>query len=213
MTVSVHEPATRSYNRIQRTRAPIQAPQGHLPMLAFLVLLAAAVSRFVPHALHGVGLNITAVGAGLLFFGARRPRWQAAIAAAVLACSDVLLTKYVYGYPFHVRGYLVTWLWYAAVCLLASGLLRKVTVLRVVAGVVASATSFFLLSNLVVWIGGGMYPHSAAGLGACYLAALPFYANDLVSTGLLSAAFFGLPVLAARLAETLQRQHQTGLGA
>jgi hypothetical protein len=103
-----------------------------------------------------------------------------------------------------VRGYLVTWAWYAAVCLMGSGLLRKVTALRVVAGVLASATSFFLLSNFMVWVGSGMYPKSLGGLTMCYTAALPFYANDLVSTGLWSAVLFGLPVLATRLVEATQ---------
>lgn len=181
-------------------------------MLAFFVLLLAAVSRFFPHAMHGVGINLTAVGAGLLFFGSRQPRYQAVFAAAVMAATDFLLTKYVYGYEFHASGYLVTWAWYAAVALIASGLLRKVTVARVAAGVVASATSFFVLSNLMVFFGSGMYAHTGAGLAQCFVAALPFYRNDLISTGLFSAAFFGLPVLAAKLAEAFQPQHHE-LGA
>jgi hypothetical protein len=92
-------------------------------------------------------------------------------------------------------AYLPTWAWYAAVCLTGSVLLRKVTALRVVTGVLASATSFFLLSNFMVWAGSGMYAHSAAGLASCFGAALPFYGNDLLSTGVFAAAFFGLPVL------------------
>jgi len=172
-------------------------------MIAYIILIFAALSRFIPHALHGTGMNFTAVGAGLLFFGSRRPRWQAVTAVAILAATDFCLTCFVYGFPFELKGYLVTWAWYAAVCLLASGLLRKVTVLRVLAGVLASASSFFLLSNLVVWFGSGMYPHSASGLTACYVAALPFYANDLISTGVLSAALFGLPVLAAKLTDAV----------
>jgi hypothetical protein len=164
-------------------------------MFAYLILLMAALSRLVPHQFHGVAFNFTAVGAGLLFFGSRRPRWQALVAAVVMALMDVYLTTQVYGYPFQVRGYLVTWAWYAGVCLLGSALLRKVTVLRVVAGVLASSTSFFLLSNFVVWTGGGMYDHSLHGLGMCYMNALPFYGNDLVSTGLFAAVFFGLPVV------------------
>jgi hypothetical protein len=181
------------------------------PMIAYLVLILAALSRFIPHALHGTGLNFTAVGAGLLFFGSRRPRWQAIAAVAVLGATDFCLTRFVYGFPFELKGYLVTWAWYAGICLLASGLLHKVTVLRVVTGILASATSFFLLSNFAVWIGSGMYSHSAAGLGACYAAALPFYANDLVSTGLLSAALFGLPVLAAKLTEAYHAHHNQPL--
>jgi hypothetical protein len=180
-------------------------------MIAYLVLILAALSRLLPNALHGTGLNFTAVGAGLLFFGSRRPRWQAAAAVAILAGTDFYLTRFVYGFPFEVKGYLVTWAWYAAVCLLACSLLRKVTVLRVAAGVVASATSFFLLSNLVVWIGSGMYAHSLSGLGVCYAAALPFYMNDLVSTSLLSAALFGLPVLAAKLTEAARAAHHNPL--
>ncbi|HTV08649.1 MAG TPA: DUF6580 family putative transport protein [Candidatus Aquilonibacter sp.] len=177
-------------------------------MIAYLVLIAAALSRFVPHLFHGVGLNFTAVGAGLLFFGSRRSRWHAIAAVAVLAVTDFCLTRFVYGFPFELKGYLITWTWYAGVCLLATGLLRRVTTLRVIAGVLASASSFFVLSNFAVWIGSDMYPHSAAGLGACYYAALPFYANDLVSTGLISAVLFGLPVVAARLIEAIHSAHR-----
>jgi len=182
-------------------------------MVAILVLVFAALSRLLPHIFHNLAFNFTAVGAGLLFFGSRRPRWQTLLAVAVMALMDVFLTTRIYGYAFHVSGYLVTWAWYAAVCLIGSTLLRKVTVLRVVGGVLASATSFFLLSNFVVWAsaaaeGTAMYPHTAAGLGACYAAALPFYGNDLMSTGLFAAAFFGLPVLAARLVESLHSTHE-----
>ena len=180
-------------------------------MTAFLVLFLAAISRLLPHAAHAVGINFTAVGAGLLFFGSRAPRWQAAIAAAVMALTDVYLTTQVFGLAFHPAGYLVTWAWYAAVCLLGSALLRKVTALRVVAGVFASATSFFLLSNFMVWAGSGMYPHTAAGLASCYQLAVPFYANDLASTAIVSGVLFGLPALAALLAESLKatRPHST----
>jgi hypothetical protein len=181
-------------------------------MLAILVLMLAALSRLLPHIFHNMAFNFTAVGAGLLFFGSRRPRWQTVLAVAVMALMDMFLTTKVYGYAFHVSAYLMTWAWYAAVCLTGSVLLRKVTVLRVVGGVLASATSFFLLSNFMVWMGSGnlvMYPHSASGLVACYAAALPFYGNDLLSTGIFAAAFFGLPVLATRLAESVRSAPET----
>jgi hypothetical protein len=179
-------------------------------MAAFIVLLLAAFSRLIPHALHGVGLNFTAVGAGLLFFGARRQgglnaAWKAAIGLAVMAVTDVYLTTVVYSTHFKVSHYLVTWAWYAAACVMGSALLRKVTVLRVAAGVLASATSFFLLSNFAVWASSQVtYPHSLRGLGLCYVAGVPFYMNDLASTGLTAGVLFGLPVLAARLVEAIR---------
>lgn len=185
-------------------------------MLAYIVLLLAVLSRILPHAFHAVNWNFTAVGGGLLFFGSRMgagqgSRWSTAArlasALAVLMATDYYLTAYAFGYPFLLRGYLVTWVWYAAVCLLGMGILRKPSVLRVALGTLASATSFFLLSNFVYWIDGGgfgaAYPHTLAGLGACYAAALPFYRNDLVSTALTAGALFGLPALAAKLVETL----------
>lgn len=179
-------------------------------MSAYLVLLLAVLSRVLPHAFHATGMNITAVGGSLLFFGARRPRWQAAIAMLALAATDYYLTVYAYGYPFHASAYVATWAWYAAICLLGSGLLAKqATALRVGTAVLASATSFFLLSNFMVWIG-GMYPATLAGLGTCYVAAIPFYANDLISTGLVAGALFGVPVLARSIAETLREAQGSG---
>lgn len=172
--------------------------------IAYLVLLLAAGSRFLPHAMHGVGINFTAVGAGLLFFGSRSSRWHAVVAAAVMAITDIILTTIVYGLPFHVSGYLMTWLWYGAVALLASELLCKVTALRVIAGVFASATGFFLLVDFAVWAGSNMYPHTTAGLLDCYVNALPFYGNDLVSTGLFAAVLFGVPAVATRMADAFR---------
>lgn len=174
-------------------------------MSAYLVLLFAILSRILPHAFHATSVNFTAVGGGLLFFGSRRGKWHALVAMAAMALTDYYLTVYAYGFPFHLRGYLVTWAWYGAVCLLGYGLLsKKRSAPRVGGAVLASSTSFFLLSNFMVWVGGGLYPHSAAGLGACYVAAIPFYANDVMSTAVTAGALFGLPVLAKAIVQSVR---------
>ena len=49
---------------------------------------------------------------------------------------------------------------------------------------------------------GHMYEHNIYGLGMCYVRALPFYRNDLVSTMLVAGVLFGMPVLVARLADS-----------
>lgn len=41
---------------------------------------------------------------------------------------------------------------------------------------------FFLWTNLGVWHIGGLYPHTWQGLIDCYIAALPFLRNSLLST-------------------------------
>lgn len=171
-------------------------------MFAYLLLLFAALSRVAPHA---GWLNFTAVGASLLYFGAKRPLREAVAPVAVLAATDYYLTAYGYGYPFHIGAYLTTWLWYAGIVLLGAGLLKSsASWQRVGGGAVLSATSFFLVSNFAVWAGSAMYPHSAGGLTACYAAGLPFYRNDLISTTVIAAVVFCGPQLASRWAHATQ---------
>lgn len=174
-------------------------------MAAYFALLIAILSRILPHAFQTTSVGFTAVGGGLLYFGARRGRWQMVPAVLLMMATDYYLTTFVYNYPFHASAYIVTWLWYAAVCLLGHGVLaQRSSALRVAAAVLATSTSFFVLSNFVVWAGSTMYPHTASGLVACYVAAIPFYANDLMSTAITAGAFFGLPALARSIATTLR---------
>lgn len=172
-------------------------------MAAYLLLVLAVLSRVVPFP----GMNFTAVGAGLLYFGARRPLREMALPVLALMGTDYYLTVFAYRYPFHASAYLITWAWYAAVVVLGRILLSKqVTVPRVIGGPVLASTSFFLISNYAVWVGSVLYPHTMAGLGACYVAALPFYRNDLLSTTLITAVAFGAPVVVRKLNE--QRAHK-----
>jgi hypothetical protein len=173
-------------------------------MAAYLVLLLAILSRLLPYTFHTTSVGFTAVGGGLLYFGARRGRWQTIPAVLALMATDYYLTTQVFGYAFHASGYLATWFWYAAVCLFGHQVLSgKASMLRVVGSVFATSTSFFLLSNFAVWMGSNMYPHTAAGLLACYVAAIPFYANDIMSTAVTAGALFGLPALARDISATL----------
>jgi biotin transporter BioY len=100
---------------------------------------------------------------------------------------------------FHAQDYIITWLWYAAVLVLGSLLLKQRTnVTRVVSGSLLASTSFFAVSNYAVWVGSGMYPHTLGGLTACYASAIPFYRNDLVSTLLVTGVAFGVESLVRR---------------
>jgi len=165
-------------------------------MSAYLLILFAIVSR-VAVASHHSWLNFTAVGGSLLFFGARRPLRQAALPVIALAALDYYMTVYVYSYPFAVQDYLITWAWYVAVIVLGHLLLRDHrSVGRVAAAVVLSSTSFFLASNFAAWtVLRGFYPHTFSGLMSAYIAGLPFYRNDLLSTTLVAGLAFGLPAL------------------
>lgn len=175
-------------------------------MAAYLLIVFAVLSRVVVSS-HMHWLNFTAVGGSLLYFGARRPLREALWPVLALMASDYCLTTLVYRYPFHADAYLITWMWYAAVLVLGRIMLRrKVTVARVIAAPLLASTSFFIVIDYAVWAGGAIYPHTMAGLGACYIAALPFYRNDVLSTLLVTGLAFGIPLAARRFAE--QRAHR-----
>jgi len=169
-------------------------------MPAYLLLLAALLSRVIPHAgLYG----FTAVGGSLLYFGARRNWRETLLPVAALAGVDYYLTTHVYGYDFLWQSYLVTWAWYAAAIVLGGILLaRHVSVLRVASAAILGPTSFFLASNYAVWAGshnpGGMYASTFTGLLTCLAAGLPFYGRDLLSTSLVLTLAFGVPVAVRR---------------
>ena len=166
-------------------------------MVSIILLVLAFASHVLPHPWW----NFTAVTGALLVWGARRSVWTVALPVALLGAGDWYLTRFVYGYEFHLNAYLLTWAWYALTGALGYLLLRgRPGWARVAGAGVLASTAFFVVSNYAVWAApGSWYPHTVAGLEACYIAALPFYRNDLLSTLLVSGAVFGLPAVWARV--------------
>jgi len=172
------------------------------------MILAAAATRIIPHP-----WNFTAVGAMCLFGGAYFRRWWAALLVpmAALLLSDVILAATVYGF----RGLNVismSYLLFAFTTLLGMTLRRRVSILTVPAAAIIASAGFFLISNFHVWLTGHTYPHTQAGLMACYLAAIPYAQNMLLGNLFYSAVMFGgwellqkgLPALRPRFAPAVE---------
>ena len=169
-------------------------------MPAYLLLIAALLSRLVP---HSGWFGFTAVGGSLLYFGARRSWREMLIPAVALAAVDYYLTVYVYSYPFHAVDYAITWGWYLAAIVLGHILLApRVTFARVAVASLLGPTSFFAISNYAAWFSlsqpGGMYAHNFNGLLTCLAAGIPFYQRDLISTALVLTVAFGVPAVLRR---------------
>lgn len=137
-------------------------------------------------------LNVVPVFSCLLFFAASRPAREFALPLSLLVGVDVFLTTYRYGYPL-TGDAVVTWMWYLIAMSLGYGLLRYSRSSGRVAGCsLLGSVSFFLASNCAVWAAWQMYPKSLAGLGACYVAGLPFFRNSGTSELCFSLLIFGL---------------------
>ncbi len=160
--------------------------------IAIGLVLMIVLSRLVPHP-----PNFTPVLAAALFCGVlyARPSHALLIPLLGMAAGDLVL-------GLHDQ----IWAVYLAVALcvgLGRWMLNPPGVLTTVAASVSGSVLFFLLTNLAVWLQGDLYPLTATGLLACYVAAIPFFHHTLIATLLFGIALLGL----ARL---LQGSQATG---
>jgi hypothetical protein len=177
---------------------------GEVIMLAFIFVFLAIAVRFMPHP-----LAFTPVGASLLFFGARGPRRHWWVPLVLLAASDTILTKIVYGFPFS-WDHFVTWAWYAGMLSLGSKLRENMRPLPILGASLAASVSFFVISNFAVWAAwGDMYPRTWSGLIACYAAGVPFFRRGIEGDVLFTCFMFATPVLVHAIAEALGKADHT----
>lgn len=156
--------------------------------MIYLIFVLAVLTRllFISHV-----PEFTPVFGALLFTGARlRKRDSIWFPVTVLAICDWILTARV----FHMEirwAHSFTLLAFAAMASIGDLLRYKMSIWRFSSCAVGGSAAYFLISNFGVWLGWGIYPHTWGGLAACYLAALPYYRNSVVSTFVVGALLFG----------------------
>jgi len=171
-------------------------------MLAYLFVVLAIVFRLlIPHILPHPW-DFTPLGASLLFFGAYGSRRQLWIPVALLAATDVYLTKVVYAYPF-AWDHFISFAWYAATVWLGTRLRDRAEPIPTLALALTSSLSFFVVSNFGVWAAYAMYPKTLPGLMLCYAAGIPFYEHRIMGDLFFTAVMFAVPVLFAVRSESV----------
>src|SRR5262245_32884737 len=73
--------------------------------------------------------------------------------------------------------------------LLGRWLRTRRTVLSTAAVTLVGAVQFFVVTNFASWV--AFYPHTAEGLQACYIAALPYFRNTLFGDAVFVGLLFG----------------------
>lgn len=169
-------------------------------MLPYLFVMLAVAFRFLILHLQPHPWDFTPLTASLLFFGAYGSRRQLWFPVALLAATDVVLSKFVYGYPISWDLF-VTWAWYAAIVLLGTRLGRHSKAVWVLGSALASSVSFFLISNFAAWAEYSMYPKTFSGLLTSYAAGLPFFRNRVIGDVMFTALMFAVPMLLSQRAK------------
>ena len=154
--------------------------------------LLGGLLRLIPHP-----PNFAPVGAMSLFSGANLPGWQAYLVPLMLmlitdplvnstggCCTIGNFNPFSRG-TFFIYGSFMISVW------IGRQLRGTHSVTKIGAASVLCAVQFFFISNFPVWLFMDLFPHTFAGLMACYVAALPFFGNTLISNLFYSAFFFG----------------------
>ena len=109
---------------------------------------------------------------------------------------EVLYSFNISSVPGFYEGQLLNYVLIGGITFIGFAISRK-NVLQIIAGSVAGALAYFFVSNLAVWVGGGLalnnlpYPKTAEGLMTCLAAGLPFLKGSLYATLFFSAVLFG----------------------
>lgn len=165
-------------------------------MIAFTVIYRLGVH----FAAGGMPWNFTPVAAMALFGGACFANRKLAIAVPLVALfvADCFIGFYGWMMP-------VVYGCVALTAVVGFSLRGRVRIGNTVLAAVGSATGFYLVTNFFVWLGGTMYPLTASGLVASYVAGWPFYQyGTLPGTLLWTALLFGGFALLGRRWSTLR---------
>lgn len=149
-------------------------------MTLVLMVLVAAFSRLMPHP-----WNFTAIGAMALFGGSYFPSRRLSLVVPLLA---LLISDLVLG--FH-STMVFTYMPFALMVMLGWTLREDKSPLRIGTASLVTSAVFFLVSNFGVWIMDGMYALTWPGLVSCYVAAIPFFGNQILGDLFFSGVMFG----------------------
>lgn len=157
------------------------------PLLIALWVIIACLGRAVPHP-----ANVTPLMSLSVIAGVRFSRPLACLMVLVSMFVSDILVSLVYGYaPFG------SWVWFTytgfvGIVLLMPYLCRQLKLQSLLTTVCFSALAFWVWTNFGAWLLGGMYSKTMAGLGACYIAGLPFLRNALLGDLLWMLVIVGL---------------------
>lgn len=165
---------------------------GNSDRLAILLVLMGALSR-----LMHLPPNIAAVTGVTIFAGfAIQNKWLAlAVPIAAMALADMVLGWY--------PGVLFTYAGMAAGVFFARYFLHPLNPSRLIGVTFLSSLTFFVLSNLGVWVT-GYYGYTLSGFLQTYVMAIPFWQNSLIADFTSTAIVFGLYLLAVRAAPSVK---------
>lgn len=160
-----------------------------------LLVIVAAVYRIIPNRPFGFAPQIAMALFGGAFF-IKDKKWAFALPLLSMFISDLFYqVLYTYGYTEMAGFYSGQWVNYLLIGSLTTFgfLISDLKIVKVALASLAAPTTYFLVSNGLVWLGNGGYhrPKTFAGLIQCLADGVPFYQNSILGTIAFGAVLFG----------------------
>ena len=141
-------------------------------LLIVLFLIVGVFMRIIPFAPNFTPLLSIALLSGLY----TKNKYFVILPISIMLVSDIIIGNHVTAFWVYTSLALIFMLGY---------FVSKNNYFQILQYSIFSSLIFFLVSNFGVWITGG-YVFDFNGLLSCYIAAIPFFKNTLVSTCLFS---------------------------
>lgn len=164
----------------------------YLTGVALCLIAAGVLMRILPHP-----ANFAPITAISIFGGSVLPKkisiW---VPLGAMMISDAIIGFYTL-MP-------LIWACYLCIVIASSRWLRPVSLRKGIGLTLSASIFFYIVTNFGVWITSGMYAHTWSGLVSCYVLAIPFFRNTLLSDALYTAVLFGVYALATNRLKTVR---------
>lgn len=141
------------------------------------IVILAVVARLIPHA-----PNFAPIGALAIFSGAKvknKLAWMIPISAMMI--SDIFLGFHK-TIPFVYASFIIA--------SFIGSMIKKDKWHTLALASLTSSLIFFIVTNFGVFVTGTMYAKNVSGLMQCYIMALPFFRNTILSDFIYTFSFF-----------------------
>jgi hypothetical protein len=151
-------------------------------LLLTLIIIGAALTRFLPHPPNFSPIAAMALFGGVYF---TNKKWSFIVPMGAMLMSDLFLG--LHGTLFFVYAS------FALVAMLGIWQQNNIRLLTLPLLSVASSILFFIITNFGVWATGsyGLYPMTIEGLQAAFVAGLPFLRNTMAGDLVYVTILFG----------------------
>ena len=151
-------------------------------IIAVLIIIAAALSRLIPHPPNFAPIAALAIFGGTII---ANKKYALILPLGALLLSDILFELFTSTPGFYDASQAFVYGAFILITVLATKI-KKVNTGNILFACLWGGALFFILSNLGVWFTGALYPKTFDGLLSCYAAAIPFYKNEFFGNMLLN---------------------------